>query len=288
LGGLAGVYSRFYELSRFCVIALVCCGPLFAQKIALIVPEKSIQTEQYASQLSETLSSKLYIQDSEMSLAAFRSVKLENPFNLTASESRDIGSVLGCDYFLLIKSATLRRTSFERDEFYESFASVFLVSARSGRLVRWDLKSFEADTPAESERALLKSGNKFAAEIYGHLESFQKAKPNAVRTDAIEEVPTDSLETKNFRPPLPYKRIKPEYPRTAYFYDIRATIEAAVDIDQNGAVTGIAIERWAGFGLDEAVAEAVRKMNWRPATRNGKTLPMRVLLRYNFTKIEKE
>jgi len=29
-------------------------------------------------------------------------------------------------------------------------------------------------------------------------------------------------------------------------------------------------------------------MNWRPGERGGKPLPMRVLLRYNFTKIEKE
>jgi hypothetical protein len=36
------------------------------------------------------------------------------------------------------------------------------------------------------------------------------------------------------------------------------------------------------------VTDAVRAMNWRPAMRGGKPLPMRVLLRYNFTKVEKE
>jgi hypothetical protein len=29
-------------------------------------------------------------------------------------------------------------------------------------------------------------------------------------------------------------------------------------------------------------------MNWRPAERNGKTLPMRFLLRYNFKKAEQD
>jgi hypothetical protein len=48
------------------------------------------------------------------------------------------------------------------------------------------------------------------------------------------------------------------------------------------------IVRWAGFGLEEAVERAVRSMNWRPAMRNGKALPMRVLLRYNFRKVEKD
>jgi hypothetical protein len=50
----------------------------------------------------------------------------------------------------------------------------------------------------------------------------------------------------------------------------------------------MAITRWAGFELDESVAKAVRSMNWRPAERNGKPLPVRFLLRYNFKKIEKD
>ena len=66
-----------------------------------------------------------------------------------------------------------------------------------------------------------------------------------------------------------------------------ATVDAEVSIDQNGNITEIDIVRWAGYGLDESVANAVRSMNWRPAERDGKPLPMRILLRYNFTKTEK-
>ena len=40
--------------------------------------------------------------------------------------------------------------------------------------------------------------------------------------------------------------------------------------------------------LDESVDKTVRAMNWRPAERNGKSLPMRFLVRYNFKKIDKE
>ena len=86
----------------------------------------------------------------------------------------------------------------------------------------------------------------------------------------------------------PYKTNQAEYTRQAYFYDVAATVDAEVDIDGSGKVTAIAIRRWAGFGLDESVIAAVRRMNWRPAERGGKTLPMCVLLRYNFTKIDKE
>ena len=61
-----------------------------------------------------------------------------------------------------------------------------------------------------------------------------------------------------------------------------------VDLDANGNILRTDVVRWAGFGLDESVEKTVRSMNWRPAERNGKTLPMRFLVRYNFKKIEKD
>ena len=42
--------------------------------------------------------------------------------------------------------------------------------------------------------------------------------------------------------------------------------------------------RCAGFGPDESVTQAVRAMNFRPATRDGEPVASRVLLRYNFRK----
>jgi hypothetical protein len=50
----------------------------------------------------------------------------------------------------------------------------------------------------------------------------------------------------------------------------------------------IGITRWAGYGLDESVIKTINEMQWRAASREGKALPIRVLLRYNFKKIEKE
>ena len=105
----------------------------------------------------------------------------------------------------------------------------------------------------------------------------------------IEEMPPEnSPEAKNFRSPVPYKRIKPEYTGVAYLYGIAATVDILLDLDEKGNILRTEIVRWAGYGLDEAVTDAVRKMNWRPAERAGKPLPLRVLLRYNFKKVEKE
>ena len=105
----------------------------------------------------------------------------------------------------------------------------------------------------------------------------------------MEELPDDnSPAAKNFRAPIPYRRIKPEYTTDAYLYDIKATVDIMVDLGHNGSILRTEIVRWAGYGLDESVEKAVRSMKWRPAERNGKPLPMRFLLRYNFKKFGKE
>ena len=277
--------SLLFATLRLCVFALICCCPLFAQRIAVLTPETNDVTQKYAADLTEHLSTKYNILDSSLSETAFRSVNVENAFNMNTKQSKAVASVIGSDYFLLVKSGTLRRSSFEKPEYYEAFNTTYAVSGRTGRLVFWDLKSFESNTPVEAERLLLNSAKVLAAEIRKRLENVHKAELSEKVDLAFEEVPPDdSPLAKNFRPPLPYKRIKPEYTRTAYLYGIRATVDVSVDIDAAGAIIRTEIERWAGFGLDESVIDAVRKMNWRPATRNSKTLPMRVLLRYNFRK----
>ena len=282
-----GRFGPIAALFSFAAVSMLCVST-FAQRVAVLTPERSEQTEKYSSQLADALSKKLNILDSDMSHAAFVSVKAERSFNLTNSQARSIGAVTGTDAFLLVKTGTLRRSSLERDGYYESFVTVFAVNSRTGMLAYWNLKSFEAATPAASETLLFASVDKIAAGIIGHLEPVGAGGPSSAEP-SIEEVPEEgSPLAKQMRPPAPYKRIKPEYTRQAYFYNVVATVDAEVDIDGSGTVTGIKIRRWAGFGLDESVIAAVRRMNWRPAERGGKTLPMRVLLRYNFTKIDKE
>lgn len=264
-----------------------------AQRIAVLVPEKLSPSRSFAAKLESSLRTKFDVLDGSLSETAFRSTVYENPFNLSIEESKNIGAAIGCRYFLLIKSETQRRSAFQREEFYESFAAVYVVSAKTGKLVFWKLQSFEALKPSESEKLLLDSTDALALEIAGKLKIKTKEetieKLNEKTAGKIEEVPDESdPEAKNFRPPLPYKRFKPEYTRLAYIYDIKATVDVSVDLDETGAILQTEIVRWAGYGLDESVIETVRRMNWRPATLNGKTLPMRVLLRYNFKKIEKE
>lgn len=272
------------------------CGFIFllsltsaAQKISVLVPEKNEQSQNFAEKLETALSEKLKILDSSMSETAFRSVKVENPFNLYKTEAKLIGAVIGCDYFLLVKSQTLRRASLSKPDYYESYAVVYVVSSRSGRLIFWKLDSFEAEKETEAGKLLFASVGNLSNEIAKRLKITEEEELNEKAAPKIAELPEEnSPEAKNFRPPLPFKRVKPEYTPTADLYRVEATIDILVDVDADGKILRTEIVRWAGYGLDESVTETVRKMQWRAAERAGKFLPMRVLLRYNFRKIEAE
>lgn len=261
---------------------------LHAQKIAVLTPEKNAHSEKFAESLGNSLSQKFKVLDSSLSETAFRSAMAEKPFNLTADEAKIIGAAIGCDFFLLVKSENLRRFSFEKKDYFESYAAIYAVSSRTGRLVFWKLESFAHADSDKAKKQLFDSINNLAAEISAKLPAIARDELSE-KTTKLETLPDEnSPEAKNFRPPLPYKRIRPPYTELANLYKIEATVDIEVDVDEMGKILRTEIVRWAGYGLDETVMETVRKMNWRPAERDKKKLPIRVLLRYNFKKLDKE
>lgn len=280
----------FAQAGAFCLLAIVVFAVnVRSQKMAVLTPEKAGQNIQFVADLRNALEKKLPILDDDLSESAYRSVNPETPFNMRSETARDVGAVIGCDYFLLIRSGNQRRTSLEKSSYFEAFAAIYVVSSRSGRLVFWRLQSFEAPTPVEADALLSNSANSLSAAIFERLKTAKTEELAEKPVKNLEEIPAEGTpEAKNFRPPMPYKRIKPGYTTTAYLFGIAATVDVLLDVDEKGNILHLEIARWAGYGLDESVTDAVRKMNWRPGERNGKPLPVRVLLRYNFKKIEKE
>ncbi len=249
------------------------------------MPDKAPSSISFAEKLETKLTEKLKVIDDGLAETAYRSVSPTTPFNLTVEESKKIGAVIGCEMFVIVRSATQRRSSFERSEYYESYAPIYVVSSRTGRLVFWKLQRFDGATSKISEKLLNESVGQLSAEIADRVRSSIKREIAEPDSPAMEEVPDEkSPLAVNFRSPVPYRRIKPEYTAEAALYDIAATVEIEVDLDATGTITRTTTTRWAGYGLDESVEKTVRQMNWRPAERNGKTLPMRFLLRYNFKK----
>lgn len=224
------------------------------------------------------------------SRAAARGAGYAGSLNLTLDAARDLGGAIGCDLYFTGEAQTLRRTSSARPDYFESYAALFLVSAQTGRLVLWESFNAEAATPVEAEKSLLvelrvravRYGEMIAKAQEGERRERQLAREQGA-AGVFEDAPEDgSPAAANFRAPQPYRSLRPTYPETAARVAAEAVVDALVEVDAAGEVKDIEIVRWAGYGLNEAVIATVRQLHFRPATRDGRPVPIRVLLRYNF------
>jgi len=253
-----------------------------------------------AKQATDTLRSKLratgdvLVADPDLSRAAAKGIGYAGSLNLTVSEARDLGAALATEFYILGDAQTVRRSSFESPVYYESYCSIFLVSARTGRLILWERPSFETPeaTNAEAKLSQYLSDDAFARRLAGVIkkghedERVQRTVLTPSAEAVIDEAPEDekAAEAQGVRAPRPYRRLRPEYPQTAARADAEATVDVVVDVGADGEVGDVQIARWAGFGLDESTIATVRQLHFFPAMKNGTPVPMRVMLRYNFRK----
>lgn len=262
-------------------VLLVFHGAVSAQTFAVIDPERGEFSQRAAERLSASLSGSFDMLDPDLAFTAFRSFSLESAYNLDLLTARNIGAAVGCRFYVLVRAGVQRRSRFDRPEYYEAHAAYFLVDSVTGRLADWQFVKHEEDSPAMAEKQLLASADTAANRL-----------SRSARRVIEERKAPDSLtmdqEAGSVRPPMPYRRLKPEYTELADLYGIEATVDAEVTITADGSVKRAEIVRWAGYGLDESVLSAIREMQWRPADRKGETLEMSVLLRYNFRDIDDE
>lgn len=236
----------------------------------------------------------LRVLDRAESRDAARGSGYSGSLNLTLAEARDLGAAMGCDFYFIGDAQTLRRSPSSGAFYYEAYASLFLVSARSGQLVRWDELRFDAPSTEAAERALLAELNgraeTYVASLRAAQEMEQQARAHARQSDApaIEEAPDAEIaRAQNLRLPQPYRRLQPAYTAEAARYEVEAIVDVKVDLDADGEVTRTEVVRWAGYGLDESTINTIRQLHFTPARRDNKPIPLRVLLRYNFRRGEK-
>ncbi len=236
---------------------------------------------------------KLTILDRGLSRAAARGVGYAGSLNLTLAEARALGAAVGCDFLITGDAQTLRRSSSERPVYYESYATLFFVSAQTGRLIFWLRPAAEADTADAAEAVLLDRLSAATIAPYvgivaetAEREERERFSSDEGGTAAVIDLSTDegAASNKDLREPAPYRRLRPAYTDAASRAEAEATVDALVGIGADGEVADVRVVRWAGFGLDEEVVATVRRMHFRPAQRDGEPVPVRVLLRYNFRK----
>ncbi len=236
----------------------------------------------------------ILILDADQTRAAAKGAGYAPSLNMATAEARTLGAVMGSDFFVLGDAQTLRRSPSSGAIYFESYASIFVVSSRTGRLVDWQRLSFQAPAQEAATKLLLgalsQQGFSYRAIVsIRRAAQEEKTSREAAITKGvpvIEEAPSDekAAAAEGLRLPRPYRRFQPLYPDAAAKAEAEAIVDVLVDLDANGEITHAEIARWAGFGLDEATLEAVRKLHFFPAMRNGAAVPLRVLLRYNFRK----
>lgn len=238
-------------------------------------------------------SAEFVVADSDLSRAAAHGIGYSGSLNMTVTEARDLGVALATSFYILGDAQTLRRSSSDNPVYYESYCKLFVVSSRTGRLIHWVHEREKSGSAQTAERQLLqtlstnqvffkiKVAIRRAIEDEFHLRAIE---PESSPT--VEVAPDDEevAEQNGLRLPRPFVRYRPEYTDAAASAEVEATIDLLVDIKSDGEVDQIQIARWAGFGLEESAIATVRKLHFFPAQRDGKSIPLRVLLRYNFRK----
>ena len=236
------------------------------------------------------------VADADLTRSAAMGVGYAGSLNLSVDEARDLGAALASDFYLVGDAQVLRRSSFEKPVYYEAYCSVFLVSSRTGRLLEWQRPSFNSNQASKANELLLEYLPALSQKILVAMrrasedERIQRTVVPTSPVPLIAEAPDDeqAASAQGLRLPRPYRRLRPEYPKTAALAEAEATVDVAVDIGADGEVGDVQVVRWAGFGLDDATVAAVRQMHFFPAMKNGTAIRLRVLLRYNFRKPPKE
>ena len=299
-------------LRLFTLLALIAAAgapgsaaPLGQRAIRIAVVDFGAEAtgQRVAGRLAEIISSDIrttgtqdaafQVIDRDQTRAAAQGAGYHGSLNMTLQEARDLGSAIGCDLFFVGDARTLRRSPSDRPAYFESYAAIYLVSARTGRLVSWERLSVERASPEEAETALFRqlaakdTAHRYQREMGRALEDESADRAHAIESGApiIQLVSdNDGGPDSGVQAPRPYRRLKPAYPEIAARAEVEATVDVLVDIDAHGEVGRLEIVRWAGYGLDQAVLDTVRHLHFFPGQRDGVPISVRALLRYNFRK----
>lgn len=244
--------------------------------------------------LAEGLSREARVALIEQSLVrpALVGIGYDGSINMSKDEARRVAGAIGCGFFIVGKTEALTRSARENESHEEAYAAVMIVDAKTGSLAAFDFVSASGDTRDAALSALAKTLSARVPDYVNQLTQLNATKEQ-VRIPArseggerIEDMPDEgSLRAVGFAPPEFLTRVKPEYTPEAEQANITAVVEAMVVFRLNGEVGRCEIVRWAGFGLEESAERAIRELKFKPATRDGKPVSVRALIRYNFRRV---
>jgi TonB family protein len=87
-----------------------------------------------------------------------------------------------------------------------------------------------------------------------------------------------------YMPPIPVYTPEPDYTPEASKAKLRGVVVLRIMIDESGNVTDVReLSAPLGKGLDESAIKTVRTWRFKPATRNGKPVPVRTKVEISFS-----
>src|SRR5262245_12787424 len=151
-------FTTLRLISPLTVVLAFCALNLNAQSVALVAPNKTDLDKNILSHLRAAYSGAFKVQDLDMTETAFASTgRATDAFNLTTSDARDLAAVLGCDFYILVRSDTQRRAAIGKPDYFEASAAFFAISGRTGRLIKWALASQNGADKNDAEHRLVHS-----------------------------------------------------------------------------------------------------------------------------------
>jgi TonB family protein len=221
---------------------------------------------------------------------AVAGVGYDGSINMTRDEARRLGAAIGCDFFIIGKRDAFTRSEAKQESHEEALVGVMIVDARSGELAVFDFineRSASRDAAWQTVAARLTAhAADYVERMIRHRAERDAARGAPTGAERVEDLPdAESAAAAGFAPPEFTGRVKPDYTDAADRADITATVEALAVFRADGTVGEIQITRWAGFGLDEAAARAIRQLKFKPASREGRPISVRATVRYNFRRL---
>src|SRR6185369_5694927 len=145
---------------KFYLVTLLLLFPASARAQTSKVSVLDFGSQPIAQRAAEAVRERLrasgavQVADADLSRAAAKGIGYSGSLNLTVNEARDLGAVLAAEFYIIGDAQTLRRSSFEKPLYFESYCSIFLVSTRTGKLLFWDRPSFENNEATRAESSL--------------------------------------------------------------------------------------------------------------------------------------
>jgi hypothetical protein len=199
--------------------------------------------------------------------------------NLTREEARRLGAVVGAGVLVMGTASFLDRGT------GDAFVGVFLVDGRTGDLLKYKgITETGADVAEARARAL----EAIRAEVAGWPGFCAEAAARRERLGSEEAPPAGLVDFvaretwPGVSPPRFFKKPAPAMTADGERALVVATVDVVAQFNADGSYGPISVVRWAGFGLDEAAVEAVRRATFWPAMRDRKPVSARALLRFNF------